>query len=1028
MQYSLLKCENWNTMKNDDNFIIADGNNATAIVAWAFAEVVPVYPITPSTPMSEAIGKFAAGGGRNIFGKTPTVIEMQSEVGCAGILHGALTCGTLGVTFTSSQGLLLMIPELYRIAGEFLPGVIHVASRAVAGHALSIFGDHSDVYACRGTGAAMICSVDAQECADLAVCTHLSAIESSALFIHFFDGFRTSHEAKKIKISDYETLRDLMDENALIKFRKNSLGPGITRGTNQNDDIYFQWREAANMHNRKISEIVFEKMVKISEKTGRNYAPFSFYGSENADTIIIAMGSVCGAIEEAVDFLNTKNENVGFVKVTLFRPFVSSYLLEIIPSTVKRISVLDRSKEGGTAGEPLFMDVCATLYESGVKIFGGIYGLGSKNTDVRDIIAVFENMKSESKKHFTIGINDDVTKLSIAQSKVLVKQGNVIEIQIWGFGSDGAVSASKIFAKMVGKNTRLYVQSYPQYDSKKSGGLTISHLRFSPDQIKSPYYVEETDFFVCQHFDFIFKYDLASKMKKNSVFVLNSPYGESETVQKIPGRFLKFLEERNIKFYILNADRISLRFGLGNRVGTAFFAILTKLFIPELLPILKENLSKIYCIKGKSIVEANLKCAEKATENVKLIDLDRIEPNTEIKIEALDKKKIGAEYVASMIDSGRGNELPVSVFLPFADGSVPGGTADFCKKYRPQILPSWNPQKCMCCGICSISCPHGVIFASIKNLIYSLNFNYDFCTGCGVCAKMCPIKAISMEKNAKNKAAVKSFTGSFDVFSVSGVQFKEPLIRFGGACAGCGQPAYARLVTQLFGSNLFIANATGCSSIWGGQVFSTPYKCAWQNSLLEDNAEFGLGMALAQKMKKEDSCVWIFGGDGWAYDIGFGGLDHVIASGENINILIFDTEIYSNTGGQCSKATPAGVCVPFASNGKKTKKKNLAKMMAKYKNIYIAKVNLLANPHQCITAIKEAKEFNGPSLVIAYSPCIGHGIRGGMENSPLQARLAVKSGHWSLFRFNPTKGGMKYDSKPDVDFKIFSENEERFRQ
>ncbi len=1141
-----------------------DGNSAAAYVAYAFTEVAAIYPITPSSVMADQMDKFSCGNKKNIFGSSVQVAQMQSEAGAAGAIHGALSAGALATTFTSSQGLLLMIPNMYKIAGELLPNVIHVAARSIATHALSIFGDHSDIYACRQTGYAMLCSNSPQEVAHMAAIAHLSSIKSSIPFLHFFDGFRTSHEIQKINLPSYEDLKQLVDWKAVEKFKSRGLNPShpVMRGTAQNDDVFFQNRETTNKNYLEAVNIVGNYMEQINKRYHTNYKPFEYYGAPDAKKIIIAMGSVCETIEETVDYLMDKGEKVGVLKVRLYRPFSAKHLLNSIPEGVEKISVLDRTKECGSSGEPLYLDVLNAVKDfktHTLKVFSGRYGLASKNTTPDQIMAVFENMDSTSpKKIFTVGINDDVTHLSLSVSSNIntIPQGTY-SCKFWGVGSDGTVGASKNTIKIIGDNTDLYVQGFFSYDSKKSGGTTISHLRFGNKPIKSTYYVQKADFLACHASSYVYKYDLLKDLKPGGKFLLNCSWSDSELEKQLPANMKRILSQKNIKFYILDAAEISRTLGLGGRVNTAlqaaFFKI-TNIFEPEkALNLIKEYITKSYSKKGIETVNINFKCAEegmkrvrefvvpKSWENVKDdVNDDNLNQNIQNK-----ELKNYVKNIVNPVNKLNGNDLPVSAFLPYADGSVPLGSSACEKRNISAFVPSWKPENCIECNLCSYVCPHAVIRPSVmnqqettdaptsmkykkmngaKHLNFSVSISVRDCTGCGNCVEICPgmkgKKALEMKELSSEIVAQTAFDYSqsldtkpeildkFKKSTVKGSQFRKPLLEFSGACAGCGETPYAKLATQLFGTQMIIANATGCSSIWAASFPSTAYTTvngkgpAWHNSLFEDNAEFGFGIALAQKYLRnplidkikeiessttdntlkdyckkyilsfENSCenqidsenlvnyltsnpitdissetknyiiknkdnlskksVWIFGGDGWAYDIGYGGLDHVLASQMDVNILVFDTEVYSNTGGQASKATPAGAVAQFAAIGKSTPKKDLAAMAMNYPGAYVAQVSLGANFSQCLKAFIEAENHKGPSIIIAYAPCINHGIKGGMKNSLLAAKMAVSSGYWPLFRYNPSsaKDGespMKFDS-PNIstDLQEFTNIQSRY--
>ncbi|MDR3178974.1 MAG: pyruvate:ferredoxin (flavodoxin) oxidoreductase [Oscillospiraceae bacterium] len=1148
-------------------FKTMDGNEAAAYISYAFTEVAPIYPITPSSSMAEIVDKFSSFGKKNLFGKEVVVKLMQSESGVAGVMHGCLTAGALATTYTASQGLLLMIPNMYKISGELLPAVIHVSSRTVATHALSILGDHSDVYACRQTGFAMICSNNPQEVMDLAAIAHLSAIKSRIPFLHFFDGFRTSHEIQKIRVIDYKSLNNMLDKNSLNEFRKRSLDPQhpVLRGSTQNDDIFFQVREASNNYYLNVSKIVCEYMKKINAENKTNYSPFNYYGDETATSIIVAMGSVCETIEEVISCLRLKNKKVGLVKVRLYRPFVPKLFLDTIPKSVKIISVLDKTKEPGSCGEPLYLDVIASLQKHqdflNIKVLRGRYGLSSKNTGPSEIAAVYENMESKNqKKEFSIGIKDDVTFLSLSsKTKFESMNKDITSCKFWGFGSDGTVSAVKNWVKIIGDKTKFNVQGYFSYDSKKSGGLTISHLRFGTSPIKSTYYIERADFVACHNFSYIYKYNMLKDLKTKGSFLLNCKWNLKELNKKLPAEFKRDIFEKKINFFIINACRISEELGLKDKISTilqaAFFKILKFMDINKALEYMKISATNSYIEKGENIVLMNHKAIERGLSDVIKINIPLEWENAEDekkefkKVTNFKSKKL-LNYVNKImnpINKYQGSNLAVSEFLDYVDGSLPQGSAAFEKRATSLNAPEWNPNNCIQCNLCSYVCPHAVIrpvvlneeelkaapknFKSadmfgLKDLKFSIVISVEDCTNCGCCVKICPeiktkgraltMKPISNQvesqnmfnfaQNLKDKPQVNS---KFDRFTVKGSQFFKPLLEFSGACAGCGQTPYAKLVTQLFGENMIIANATGCSSIWAGSLPSTPYTTnnfgngpAWQNSLFENNAEFGFGIFLGKNsirnrllecveqistitknsdikevcknfLKTKDielqnkeigkklveillktnieqkifhfkneilnnknfltkKTIWIFGGDGWAYDIGYAGLDHIISCKEDINILVFDTEVYSNTGGQASKATPMGSCAKFSISGKETNKKDLAAIFMNYEHAYVAQVSMGANFNQCIQAIKEAKNYNGPSIIIAYSPCINHGIKGGLSMAQFEEKLAVESGYWNLFRFNPElsksqRNPFILDSKViSADYDDFINRETRF--
>ena len=1139
-----------------------DGNTAAAYSAYAFSEVAAIYPITPSSTMADVADKYSAAGKKNIFGQEVQVTEMQSEAGAAGAIHGALSAGSLATTFTSSQGLLLMIPNMYKMAGELLPCVIHVAARTVAAHALSIFGDHSDVYACRQTGFAMLCANNPQEAMHFSAISHLSAIKGHVPFLHFFDGFRTSHEIQKLELLNYEDLEKLVDKKELKKFRDNALNPETPsmRGTAQNDDVYFQNREACNSYYNEIPGIVESYMNEVNKLAKTNYAPFEYYGALNAEKIIIAMGSVCETIEETIDYMNKQGENVGLIKVRLYRPFSAKYFLNALPKSVKKISVLDRTKEPGSIGEPLYLDVLAALKNLNIKnieVFSGRYGLSSKNTTPSQILSVYKNMDSKQPKtHFTIGINDDVTHLSLnVKNEIYTIPPETFSCKFWGIGSDGTVGAAKNTIKIIGDNTEKHVQGFFEYDSKKSGGVTISHLRFSDKPIKSTYYVDKADFVACHTPEYIYKYNIIKDLKFGGSFLFNCPWDEDDIEKFLPNKIKKYMALNNINFYVVDAANITRDLGLGGRVNTvlqaAFFKITGIINNEKALNLIKSAIKKTYSKKGEEVIKMNYTAAEAGMNAAKKINVPQNWKNLpDDENIVINKKETNTELqkflqnIANPLNKKIGNDLPVSVFKNYANGEIPLGTSAFEKRGTANFIPEWIPENCIQCGYCSFVCPHAVIRPTIltddelknspqilksKKMIGFPNLNFAIvisakdCTGCENCVAICPgikkNKALKMAANKNENQIQDAFNycqklpektevlEKFKETSVKGSQFKKPLLEFSGACAGCGETPYAKLATQLFGDRMIIANATGCSSIWGGSFPSSPYTKtkggkgpAWQNSLFEDNAEFGFGIALANKTKKKmiiktvnlikdstknislknicekyldtvnNSCenqysskmlleylisqydnldiskeltdkilenkkdlgvksIWMFGGDGWAYDIGFGGLDHVVASGENVNILVFDTEVYSNTGGQASKATPKGAVAQFASSGKKTPKKDLASILMTYGYVYVAQVALGADLNQCIKAFTEAENYNGPSVIIAYSPCINHGIKGGMKNSLLSAKQAVDSGYWKLFRFNPlNETPLHNDSKPSsLALDEFLKTENRFK-
>ena len=1139
-----------------------DGNSAVAHVSYAFTDVAAIYPITPSSVMADLTDKFSAQGAKNLFGRQVQVTEMQSEGGASGAVHGSLAAGALTTTYTASQGLLLMIPNMYKMAGELLPGVIHVSARALTSHALSIFGDHSDIYACRQTGYAMLCSNNPQECMDLAAVAHLAAIEGRVPFLHFFDGFRTSHEIQKIEEWDYADLADMLNWDAVEAFRRRALNPEhpVTRGTAQNDDIFFQAREACNKYYDAVPEVVVKYMDKVNAKIGTDYKPFNYYGAEDAEHVIVAMGSVCDCTEEVVDYLNAAGEKVGLLKVHLYRPFVADYMLRELPKTVKTISVLDRTKEPGSIGEPLYLDVLAAINGSdfaGVKVYTGRYGLGSKDTTPGDIIAVYRNAESETpKRRFTIGIVDDVTNLSlpIVENPDTTPKGTH-SCKFWGLGADGTVGANKNSIKIIGDHTDMYAQGYFAYDSKKSGGLTVSHLRFGKTPIKSTYYISKADFVACHNPSYVDKYDIVDDLKEGGSFLLNCPWDTEELSERLPGKMKKILAERHINFYTIDGIKIGKEIGLGGRINTvlqsAFFKIADIIPADKAKELMKAAAKKSYMKKGQAIVDMNYAAIDRGMEDLKKVEIPADWANAVDNSVADKAEGNGAlvEYVNEIlkpVNAYKGNKLPVSTFMDHVDGTAPNGSAAYEKRGIAVDVPEWNPENCIQCNRCAIVCPHAVIrpvamtadelakapegtkslpMMGLKDLNFVMTVSTLDCTGCGACAQVCPgkkgAKALTMQPidSQRPKQAVFDYAltledkpevhEKFKFTTVKGSQFKQPLLEFSGACAGCGETPYAKLVTQLFGDRMFIANATGCSSIWGASAPATPYTKnkkgygpAWQNSLFEDNAEFGLGMALGQKairnrlieyvegiQKDTDSAdlktacqnyldtvtdstssrpatdaliaelekntedakvgelvkktlvdkdelakksMWIFGGDGWAYDIGFGGLDHVIASGENVNILVFDTEVYSNTGGQASKATPVGSVAQFAAAGKAVKKKDLAAIAMSYGYVYVAQCAMGADNNQVLKAMVEAESYNGPSLVICYAPCINHGIKGGMGIAQLEEKKAVEAGYWNIFRYDPRladegKNPFMLDGKaPSASYRDFIMGEVRY--
>ena len=1141
-----------------------DGNNAAAHVAYAFTDVAAIYPITPSSVMADETDKFSAAGRKNLFGREVQVTEMQSEGGAAGAVHGSLAAGALTTTFTASQGLLLMIPNMYKMAGELMPSVIHVSARALTSHALSIFGDHSDIYACRQTGYAMLCSNNPQEVMDLSAVSHLSAIKGRVPFLNFFDGFRTSHEIQKIEVWDYEDLGDMLDWDAVEAFRRRALNPEhpVIRGTAQNDDIFFQAREACNVYYDKISDVVVDYMNQVNAKIGTDYKPFNYYGAPDAERVIIAMGSVCDATEEVVDYLNAAGDKVGLIKVRLYRPFVAKYLLDVIPDTVKSISVLDRTKEPGSIGEPLYLDVLAALQGSKfgmVPVYTGRYGLGSKDTTPGDIVAVYRNMETdEPKRRFTIGIVDDVTHLSLdVKENPDTTPAGTSSCKFWGLGADGTVGANKNSIKIIGDHTDMYAQGYFAYDSKKSGGLTVSHLRFGHQPIKSTYYISKADFVACHNPSYVDKYEMVEDLKEGGSFLLNCPWSDEELEERLPGKMKRIIAQKNINFYTIDGIDIGKEIGLGGRINTVLQAAFFKIagIIPEedAKQYMKDAATKSYSKKGEKIVAMNHAAIDKGMESFHKVNVPEAWKTAEdnrVDTPATGDRADVVEYVNSIlkpVNAYQGNKLPVSVFSNHVDGTAPQGSAAYEKRGIAVDVPEWNPANCIQCNFCSLVCPHAVIRPVImsdeelaaapantksKPATGLAGFNFSMtistldCTGCGSCTQVCPgmkgNKALTMQSIDSQRPQQEVFdygrtiepkpevAAKFKETTVKGSQFKQPLLEFSGACAGCGETPYAKLATQLFGDRMFIANATGCSSIWGGSAPATPYTVnhkgfgpAWHNSLFEDNAECGFGMTLAQnaihdrlkenvekiaelssdeevkaavakyvdtltdsKASREatdalieklevvaggdgeaaelakktlidkDSLakksMWIFGGDGWAYDIGFGGLDHVIASGKNVNILVFDTEVYSNTGGQASKATPVGSVAQFAATGKSTKKKDLAAIAMSYGYVYVAQVAMGADYNQCVKAFAEAESYNGPSIIIAYAPCINHGIKGGMGISQIEEKKAVAAGYWNIFRFDPRladegKNPFMLDGKaPSESYRDFIMGEVRY--
>ena len=1131
-----------------------DGNQAAAHASYAYTEVAAIYPITPSSVMPEHVDEWATEGRKNIFGQTVQVTEMQSEAGAAGAVHGSLAAGALTTTFTASQGLLLMIPNLYKVAGEQLPGVFNVSARAIASHALSIFGDHSDVYACRQTGAAMLCESSVQEVMDLTPVAHCAALKGKLPFINFFDGFRTSHEIQKIETWDYEDLKDLVDMDAIDAFRNHALNPNhpCQRGSAQNPDIFFQAREACNPYYDAMPAIVQEYMDKVNAKIGTDYKLFNYYGAADAEKVIVAMGSVCDTIEETIDYLVAAGEKVGVVKVRLYRPFCAQALVDAIPDTVKYINVLDRTKEPGAQGEPLYLDVVSALKGSkfeNVPVNCGRYGLGSKDTTPEQIVAVFNN---KDKARFTIGIKDDVTGLSLEAGPALVTTPEgTINCKFWGLGADGTVGANKNSIKIIGDNTDMYAQAYFDYDSKKSGGVTMSHLRFGKSPIKSTYLIHQANFVACHNPSYVNKYNMVQELVDGGTFLLNCPWDMEGLEKHLPGQVKAYIADHNIKFYTIDGIKIGKEIGLGGRINTvlqsAFFKLASIIPEEEAIDLMKKAAKATYGRKGDKIVQMNYDAIDAGAKQVHEVEVPESWKSCQDEGLFTPEVKGGradvvdfVKNIQAKVNAQEGNTLPVSAFKDYVDGSTPSGSSAYERRGIAVDIPVWKPENCIQCNRCAYVCPHAVIrpvaltedelakapegtqaidMIGMPGMKFTMTVSAYDCTGCGSCANVCPgkkgEKALVMGNMEENVGCQEAFdfgreipvkpevVAKFKPETVKGSQFKQPLLEFSGACAGCGETPYAKLITQLFGDRMYIANATGCSSIWGNSSPSTPYTVnekgqgpAWSNSLFEDNAEFGYGMLLAQKairkrLKEEVEAVaasdqasaevkeacqayldtfncgvtngdatdklvaalegcdcetckdivknkdflakksqWIFGGDGWAYDIGFGGVDHVLASGEDINIMVFDTEVYSNTGGQSSKATKTGATAQFAAGGKETKKKDLAGIAMTYGYVYVAQIAMGADFNQTVKAIAEAEAYPGPSLIIAYAPCINHGIKRGMSKAQTEEQLAVECGYWNNFRFNPAAEGNKFtlDSKEpkQEDYQAFLDGEVRY--
>ena len=1135
-----------------------DGNTAAAHVSYAFTEVAGIYPITPSSPMADNVDQWAAAGRKNIFGTTVNVVEMESEAGASGTVHGSLAAGALTTTYTASQGLLLMIPNMYKIAGELLPCVFHVSARTVASHALNIFGDHSDVMACRQTGFAMLCETNPQEVMDLSAVAHLATLESRVPFINFFDGFRTSHEIQKIEVWDYDDLADMCNMDAVEAFRKRSLNPErpVMRGSHENGDVFFQHREASNKFYDAVPGIVEKYMDKVNAKLGTDYKLFNYYGAPDAERVIVAMGSICDVAEEVIDYLTAQGEKVGLVKVRLFRPFRADKLIEAIPSTAKKIAVLDRTKEPGSLGEPLYQDVVTALANAGISatIIGGRYGLGSKDTPPASVFAVYEELaKDEPKKQFTIGIVDDVTCMSLEEkpSPNTAAEGT-IECKFWGLGGDGTVGANKNSINIIGDHTDKYVQAYFQYDSKKTGGVTVSHLRFGEKPIKSPYYINKADFVACHNPSYVVKgYKMVNDVKPGGVFLINCQWTPEELNEYMPAEAKRYIAKNDIQLYTINAIDLAIQIGMGKRTNTilqsAFFSLAKVMPEETAIQLMKDAATHSYLKKGQDVVDMNHKAIELGASAYVKIDVpaDWADAADAAPAAAPEGREKTVKMVTDLLDPiGRmdGDSLPVSAFNDYVDGTFEHGASAYEKRGTAVTVPAWDAEKCVQCNQCAYVCPHATIRpfalteeevkaapAALKTApikvgagkgVYSFTMSVSplDCMGCGVCIGVCPTKALTMVPQHEEAAQAEVFDYTVnkvsrkpemeDIKTVKGSQFKQPLLEFSGSCAGCAETSYARLITQVCGDRMYISNATGCSSIWGGPAATSPYTVdkdghgpAWANSLFEDNAQHGLGMYHGQKAIRESliakvekmaaderasdefkaavdafmatkdngaaneapakaliaeiekvaaagcpdaayvvankeylakKSVWIFGGDGWAYDIGFGGLDHVLASGEDVNVMVFDTEVYSNTGGQASKATNIGAVAQFAAAGKAIQKKSLAEIAMSYGYIYVAQVAMGANPQQTLKAIAEAEAYPGPSLVIGYAPCEMHSIKGGMKNCQSEMKKAVECGYWNMFRFNPAlkaegKNPFIIDSKePKEGYQQFLMGEARY--
>ena len=1081
-----------------------DANEAVSRVSYKFTEIAGIYPITPASPMAEKVDVLASKGEINFWGNKVKVIEMESEKGAIATVHGALQAGVLATTYTASQGLLLMIPSIYKMAGEMLPGVIHVAARSLSTHSLSIFGDHQDVYAASKTGACMLSAASVEEAYHMAMVSHLSSIKSSLPFINFFDGFRTSHEINKIREIDLSRLETLIDKKALKRFRDNGMISGATtRGTAENEDVYFQHTEARNGYYTKAIDNVIYYMDKINKICKTNYKPFNYYGDKSSDEVIIAMGSVCECIKEVVDDLNKKGKKVGLVTVHLYRPFSNSYLSSVIPSSVKKIAVLDRTKESGSSGEPLYLDVVNALKDRDIKIIGGRYGLSSKNTTPSMIKAVYDNLNSDMKSNFTIGINDDVTNLSLDIDNSYKLDNNNYEMLIYGYGSDGMVSTSKDILRIIGDNTKKYVQGYFQYDSKKSGGVTRSHIRIGDAPIRSSYYVDNPNFIVVSKDSYMYKYDILDNIREGGTLLLNTNLSSDDLIRSLPNKVKYLLALKNVNVYTIDAYKVAGEMGLKNKINTSMEVCIFKIMdiynINKVISIMKENIKSRFSSKGKKIIDINNKVVDNSLKYLKRVSID----SSWVKLECSDNKKLNFNETINLL---KGDTLPVSSFLDVSNGVFEGGTTKYEKRNIAESIPNWIPEACIECNKCAFACPHGVIrpflldkddkkvesIPSImpKDVNFAIGINYEECTGCGLCAVTCPGK---MGKKALEMVPNKRHDKDFDyllknnindkydsnILTSRNISFRTPKFEYSGACAGCGETPYLTNLTRVFNDNLVIANATGCSSIYGGSTPSFPYSIPWASSLFEDNAEYGYGILNGINMKRDrikkymeeyprnkvfkkwlsnmdnyDICkevykeidykkhpylndmkdyivpksMWIVGGDGFAYDIGYDGIDHVLSKNDNINIMVLDTEVYSNTGGQASKSSNYGATASFASSGKNNYKKDLARIAMCYPHVYVASCNIGYNNEQYLKALKEASSYDGPSIIICYSPCIEHGIKSGMEHSQSNAYLATECGYFITFRYNPSTGKLMLDSKnPDFNkYEDYLMTENRF--